>query len=209
MSPQTFILIGRSGCGKGTQAELLIEYLKKNSPNPVFYLESGQKFREFISSSGYTASLSNEIMKTGELQPPFLAIHIWSHLMIEQMDEQKHLIIDGTPRKLEEAMVLDGALQFYKRKNVYILHVNVSRKWSIDRLIGRGRADDKSIDEINKRLDWFDTDVIPVIDYLRGQTLAPKPNGGGPVPTLHYKYIDINGEQTIPEVHEEIIKKIL
>ena len=148
-------------------------------------------------------------MKTGELQPPFLAIHIWSHLMIEQMDEQKHLIIDGTPRKLEEAIVLDGALQFYKRKNVYILHVNVSRKWSIDRLIGRGRADDKSIDEINKRLDWFDTDVIPAIDYLRGQTLAPKPNGGGPVPTLHYKYIDINGEQTIPEVHEEIIKKIL
>ena len=133
-------------------------------------------------------------MKTGELQPPFLAIHIWSHLMIEQMDEQKHLIIDGTPRKLEEAMVLDGALQFYKRKNIYILHVNVSRKWSIDRLVGRGRADDKSINEINKRLDWFDTDVIPAIDYLKQNPI--------------YNYVDINGEQTIEEVHKEIIQKI-
>ena len=29
INPKTFIFIGRSGCGKGTQANLLIEYLKK------------------------------------------------------------------------------------------------------------------------------------------------------------------------------------
>ncbi len=106
-NPQTFIFIGRSGCGKGTQADLLKEYLEKNRSNSVFYLESGARFREFISQNSFTANLSREIMKSGGLQPAFLAIHIWSHIMIEQMNEGKHLIIDGTPRLLDEAKILD------------------------------------------------------------------------------------------------------
>ena len=193
-NPYTFVLIGKSGCGKGTQAELLIKYLKENTSNPVFYMESGMKFREFISSSSYTASLSNEIMKSGSLQPAFLAIHIWSHLMIEQMKEDKHIVIDGTPRKVDEAKILDEAFQFYKRENVYIINVNVSRKWSVDRLTGRGRADDKSIDEINKRLDWFETDVLPAMEELKKNSKN--------------KYIEINGEQTIEDVHREILQKV-
>ncbi len=194
MSPQTFIFVGRSGSGKGTQAELFMKYLNSKSNDPIFYLESGQKFREFISSSSYTAKLSNEVMQKGELQPAFLAIHVWSHLMIEQMDQNKTLIIDGTPRKIEEAKILDEAFKFYGRKNIQIIHVNVSRNWSVDRLTGRGRADDKSIEEINKRLDWFDTDVMPAVEYYKNNP--------------DYKFIDINGEQTIEEVQVEIQAKL-
>ena len=194
MKSATCIFIGRSGCGKGTQAELLIKYFKEKSDNPVFYLESGQKFREFISSSSYTASLSNEIMKDGKLQPAFLAIHLWAHLMIEQMDEKKHLVIDGTPRKLEEAKILDEAFKFYKRNTPTIIYVNVSRKWSIERLEARGRADDKSLEEINKRLDWFDNDVMPAVEYYRNNP--------------DYKFCDINGEQTVEEVFKDILGKI-
>ena len=193
MTPQTFIFIGRSGCGKGTQAELLKEYLEKNGSNPVFYLESGERFREFISQNSSTADLSREIMKSGGLQPVFLAIHIWSHVMIEQMDKEKHLIIDGTPRKLEEAKILDGALDFYSRENPTIIFMNVSRKWSEDRLSGRGRSDDQEKQNVEKRLDWFDADVMPAVEYFRTNS--------------KYKFLDINGEQTIEEVHEEIIQK--
>src|SRR3990172_2842261 len=125
MNPQTYIFIGRSGCGKGTQAELLEKYLESEG-DQIFYLESGAKFRNFVSQSGYTAKLSNDIMKRGELQPAFLAIHIWSHLMIEQMDEKKHLMIDGTPRKLAEAKILDEAFKFYGRKDMKIIYFNVS-----------------------------------------------------------------------------------
>ena len=193
MNSPTYIFIGRSGCGKGTQALLLKKYLGTKGQE-VFYLESGAKFRDFVSQSGYTAHLSNTIMKKGELQPAFLAIHIWSHLMIEQMDEKKHLMIDGTPRKLAEAKILDEAFKFYGRKDMKIIYVNVSDAWSIARLEGRGRADDKSLAEVKKRLAWFNTDVIPALDFYKNNS--------------DYDYLDINGEQTIEQVQAEILTKL-
>jgi len=193
MKPETYIFIGRSGCGKGTQAELLKKYLESKG-DQVFYLESGAKFRDFVLQSGYTAKLSGEAMKRGELQPAFLAIHIWSHLMIEQMDEKKNLMIDGTPRKLDEAKILDEAFKFYGRKGVKIIYVNVSDNWSIARLEGRGRADDKSLAEVKKRLAWFNTDVIPALDFYKNNP--------------DYEYLDINGEQTIEQVQQEILSKL-
>ena len=194
MNPQTFIFIGKSGCGKGTQAELLIEYIKEKSDAPVFYMESGERFRDFISQSSYTAKLSRGVMQSGQLQPAFMAIHIWAHALIEQMDEGKHLLIDGAPRKLDEAKILDEAFKFYNLKNVNIVYINVSDQWSIDRLTGRGRADDKSTDEIKKRLNWFETSALPAVEYYRTNP--------------DYNFFDINGEQTIPEVHQEILSKL-
>jgi len=88
---------------------------------------------------------------------------------------------------------LDSAIRFYKRKDPVVIYLNVSREWSIQRLLNRGRSDD-DIEQINKRLDWFDEDVIPAIDYLKNNST--------------YNFIDINGEQTIEEVFREIEQKI-
>lgn len=193
MNSQTYIFIGKSGSGKGTQAELLKKYLESKK-DQVFYLESGAKFRDFVSQSGYTAKLANGLMKQGDLQPAFLAVHIWSHLMIEQMDEAKHLMIDGTPRKLAEAHILDEALKFYRRSKPKVIYVDVGNIWATDRLLGRGRADDKAGDDIKKRLAWFETDVTPAIKYYQDNK--------------DYEYLHINGEQTIEEVHQEIMGRL-
>ena len=192
--PLTFIFIGRSGSGKGTQAELLISYLKNTFSNQVFYLESGEKFRDFVSSSSYTATLASEYMNAGKLQPTFLATHIWSHLMIEQMKADKHLVVDGNPRSLLEAQVLDTAFKFYDRVKPVIVYVNVSREWAVDKLTKRGRGDDKTLAGINKRLDWFDRDVMSAVVFYKK--------------SKDYNFLDINGEQTVEEVHAEIMKKI-
>lgn len=193
--PQTFIFMGRSGSGKGTQADLLRKYVEANDrERPVFYLESGAQFRNFVSQSHYTAKRSRAIMKEGGLQPSFLAIHMWSHQMIEQMDEGKHLFIDGTPRKLEETRILENALDFYEREKPVVVHINVSNEWSRARLAGRGRADDIATDEVEKRLAWFDTDVQPAIDYLKNN---PK-----------FRFVEVNGEQTIEAIHQELVAKI-
>ena len=59
MSPQTFIFIGRSGCGKGTQAELLQKRVKeKDQSSEIFYLETGAYFREFLRGEKYSNKLS-------------------------------------------------------------------------------------------------------------------------------------------------------
>ena len=195
MTPKTFIFIGRSGCGKGTQVKLLQEYLAKNdsSKKPVFYLETGAQFRDFIKGQSLTSKLSNEIYKTGARQPDFLAIWIWSHLLVENLTGDEHLIIDGTPRSLDEAKVLHTAIRFYKRAKPYVIYLDVSREWSEQKLLGRGRFDDDKA-EVKKRLDWYEADVAPAVEYFRKDP--------------EVIFLDIKGGRTIQEVHQDIISAI-
>lgn len=193
MTPQTFIFIGRSGCGKGTQAELLMQKLKeKDSSNEIFYLETGQKFRDFTAGSGYTSELSRNIQSKGGLQPSFLAVWIWSSIFVEKINKEQHLFIDGTPRKFNEALILTEAMKFYNRKPK-VVYIDVSREWAENRLSSRHREDDLEL-MVKSRLDWFDTDVIPVIDYFKSNT--------------DVDFLSINGEQSIEEVSNELISKL-
>jgi adenylate kinase len=189
---QTYIFIGRSGCGKGTQAELLIKSLTENG-RKIFNLETGKKFREFVKGDSYSSKLSNEIGERGGLQPEFLAVLMWASSMVDKVQGDEDFVLDGTPRKMAEAKTLDSALDFYGFEKPIVVFVNVSRKWAEERLLGRGRSDDDT-EEIKKRLDWYETEVAPVVEWYKG-------NGS-------YKFLDINGEQTIEEVHQEIMEKI-
>ncbi len=191
---QTFIFIGRSGCGKGTQAALLMEKLKAEDSGDVFYLETGQRFREFVKQPNYTSGLSYEVMKSGARQPDFLAAHIWSHVLIDTFNGRQHLVIDGTPRSKNEAVILDTAMKFYQLEKPFIVYMNVSNDWARSRLLERGRSDDKGADGIEKRLAWFERDVMPAVEYYRNNP--------------DYNFLEINGEQTIEEVYTELISKI-
>lgn len=196
MNPQTVIFIGRSGCGKGTQADFLMKHLKGQDlqERPIYYLESGAQFREFISGKSHSSKRARQIYEHGERQPDFLAIWMWSHLLVENVTGEEHLIIDGTPRSMSEALALDTALQFYERK-ANIIYLHVSREWSQERLLARGRADDTTLSKINKRLDWFDRDVMPAVEHYRNNSA--------------YNFIEINGEQGKEKVHEDIMEKLI
>ncbi|MFZ2621189.1 MAG: nucleoside monophosphate kinase [Minisyncoccia bacterium] len=193
MSPQTFVFIGRSGCGKGTQADLLMKKLKEKQPDDfIFYLETGQKFRDFISASGYSNQLAKTIQDKGALQPSFLAVWIWSDILIEKLRKDDHLFIDGTPRKLGEAIIFFEALKFYSRKP-NVIYINVSRTWSEERLSERHRSDDMFA-LVKKRLDWFDSEVMPAVEYFKD--------------SLDVNFFDVNGERSIEDIHTDIVSKL-
>lgn len=191
----TVIFIGRSGCGKGTQAELLKEYIHKrdHEKRQIVYIETGARFREFIRGTGYSSKLSKEIYEKDERQPDFLAAVMWGNMLIDEMGPDMHLVFDGAPRAHSEAVLLSTALKFYKREKPTIIYLKVSHKWAEDRLLSRGRADDRALSKIDKRLAWFEEDTWPAIEYFKTNSL--------------YNYLEINGEQTIEEVHREILKK--
>ncbi len=195
MELKTFIFIGRSGCGKGTQVKLLTDYLKEVTPEEnIFYLQTGQHFRNFVKEKGLANKMANEIMEEGGRQPDFLAVWIWANAFLKNVKNEEHLIVDGTPRSLNEARILDTAMRFYKREKPTIVYIDVSREWSEERLLARGRADDLEIEDIRKRLDWFEDDVLPAVSFYRENP--------------DYDFIFINGEQTIEEVHGEVMKKV-
>ncbi|MBX4198930.1 nucleoside monophosphate kinase [Candidatus Parcubacteria bacterium] len=191
----TVIFIGRSGCGKGTQADLLKERITRLDPEKrkILYVETGDRFRKFIRGKTYSSKLSEKIYEEDARQPDFLAGLMWGSMLLEELGEDMHIVFDGVARSEPEAKLLTTALEFYKRERPTIIHIEVSRRWSEDKLLKRGRSDDVNISKIDKRLDWFDKDVVPALDYLRANPM--------------YRVLDVNGEQTIDEVHREIISK--
>lgn len=194
MTPKTILFFGKAGSGKGTQANLLMEYFKQQDPDTkCLYLETGQKLREFVATGSLSAQLTKEVLETGGLMPPFMPIWLWSSFLIENHTGEEHLIFDGLCRRKYESPILDSALKFYKRKDLTVIVINNSNEWSIARSLGRGRSDD-DIPEIRKRLEWYEEEVVPAIQYFRDES--------------EYTVIDINGEQTIPEVQKEIMEKL-
>ena len=157
---------------------------------PVFYLQTGARFREFIEENILTAQLSRDLMAHGERQPSFLAVWLWTHYFMERATLGEHWIIDGAPRTLVEAMVMDSILDFYKRAKPIVLYLNVSRAWAELHLLERGRADDKTLTEIGRRMEWFETDVKPAVAFYKTNP--------------RYSFIEINGEQPIEAVRKEI-----
>ena len=137
MNLQTFIFIGRSGCGKGTQVALLQEYIQKQDhERHIFYIETGERFRQFIKEHSLSSRLAAEIYKTGNRQPDFIAVWMWSHLLVERMTGEEHVIFDGTPRSFHEAQIIDTAITFYNRQRPHVIYLNISRETSKASLIG-------------------------------------------------------------------------
>ena len=192
--PRVFLLIGRSGCGKGTQAKLLIKYLKDNNFAETLYVYTGERLRNFAEKEeNFAARLAKSKMKDGDLLPSFLAVWLWSGALIEGIDENNIVIMDGSPRTLLEALMTDDAMEFYGRSNVVPIFLETSEEWSTQRLLGRGRSDD-SLKSIKKRMAYFEKSVAPIIDYYEKES--------------KYKLIKVNGEQSVEDVHREILEKV-
>ena len=194
MNKQFFIFIGRSGSGKGTQVDLLKKALEDKSSQNIVHVTTGGGFREFIEGESYSAKTAKEITNSGGLLPEFLAVWNWSNIFINKLTGSETVILDGAPRKIVEVEPLHSAIHFYGYDHAIIVYVDVSEKWALERLVERNREDEKNPDDAKKKMEWFNEDVLPVLDmYSRDP---------------RYKYLHINGEQTIEEVHDEIVSKL-
>ncbi len=192
MNSKAFVFFGRSGCGKGTQAKLLVDFLKEKGEK-VFYIETGSTFRELVKGDNITSRNIQNILRDGHLIPVFLPIWIWTDFLMKNFTGQENIILDGVCRRKEEAVALDSAFDFYKIEKPNIILMNVSKDWSYTRMMERKRADD-SPEKIQNRLGWYERDVLPSIEYFKSKD--------------NFNFIEINGEQSVEDIHKEIIKKL-
>jgi adenylate kinase family enzyme len=191
MKDYTIIFIGKSGSGKGTQIKYLTEFLNAKGEQSIEYVQSGQGLRDFITGDTYTSQKTQELNAQGKLYPTFIAIWSWVDGMIKNFKGENVLIVDGAPRKLNEALIMDEMFDFYKRENRYVINLEVSDEWTIQRLHERGRTDDLTEESIQTRLGWFHTNSPEILSFFEK--------------TGKYKMITINGEQSIEDVQKDII----
>lgn len=195
MTPKTVIFIGPQGSGKGTQIIKLDEVLNAKDPTRrVVDIQTGRRFRAMAAKGeGFTEKKIEATLNTGMLQPLFLSTVLWGDAMKEHVDDDCHLLIDGFPRVVDEAKVLESALGFYDRQQVDIINLNTPEAIVRERMVSRARPDDTN-ESIEERLRWYREETQPVVEYYQTR----------PATIVH----DIDGTGSIDEVHQAILSAL-
>ena len=220
MEVKVYTFLGRAGCGKGTQAELLVDKFG------LIYIGSGELLRQRTQQKDFTGKKTSQTMEKGELVPTSLIFQLWINRLEEIKKSEnsnfKGIIFDGSPRKLIEAQLLEEALKWYEwDKNFRAILIDISREEAFNRLTKRRQCkgcgqlipylshykdlekcdkcggeiivrQDDTPEAINTRLGLFEEEVVPVIEFYEKNGLLVK----------------INGEQSIEDVQKEILEKI-
>lgn len=191
MQPITVIFVGPQGSGKGTQIEKLrTVILEKDPTRRLVDIQTGRRFRALAAKHETFAERKiSETLDTGALQPDFLTHILWGQAMLDQLDPQSHLLIDGFPRTVHQAVVLDTALAFFERAEIHIINLDTPEEIVRERMFGRARADDTT-ESIETRLRWYREDTLPVLAYYRAR----------PNTIVH----SLNGVDSIEGVHQQI-----
>ena len=189
-----YIIMGRSGGGKGTQVDLFKKYLEEKGVENVLHVTTGGGFRAFIESDSHVAELAREVNDKGGLQPEFLAIWNWTNTFINNLKGNETVILDGAPRMPIELDTLRTAIPFLGYNGATIIYLDVSEAWAVDKLTSRGRADDKDMEAMMRKMKWFTDHVEPCVKVYEKDS--------------SYKFVRVNGEQTMAEVHAELVSKV-
>lgn len=152
-TPITVIFFGIQGTGKGTQAQLLTEYLDTHTSAETIYMETGQLLRDFMARDGYTNELVRTIVDNGELLPSFMPTYVIGRKLIHDFHGTEHLIFDGAARRPNQTLMLDNMLRMYKRNPYHVVILELPEAVAIERSLGRGRHDDTP-ELIAKRIAW-------------------------------------------------------
>lgn len=195
MDPQTIIFIGPQGSGKGTQIQKLDETLTAQDPTRrVVDIQTGRRFRALAAKGeGYTERHIQKTLDTGVLQPLFLSVVLWGDAMREHLDPDCHVLVDGFPRIVAEAEVLESAFAFYQRTAITLINLDTPEDVVRERMQKRARHDDTA-ESIEARLAWYRTETLPVVDYYRKRE--------------NTRVIDVDGTASVDAVHAEIAGKL-
>src|SRR5690606_14208825 len=162
-SSMRLVLLGAPGSGKGTQATRLKEYLQ------VPHISTGDLLRAEVAAGSALGLQAKEVMARGELVSDDILLGMLRERFSRE-DTRPGFILDGYPRNLAQAAALDELLGSLGQKFDAAVQLTVDNEQIIERLAGRakaeGRADDNP-ESVRKRLEVYDAQTAPVIEFYR------------------------------------------
>ena len=158
------VLLGPPGAGKGTQAVLLSEKLG------VPHISTGDLFRANIGEKTPLGLEAKKYLDAGDLVPSELTVDMVRSRLAEP-DAVNGFLLDGFPRSVGQAEALVGILSDLNTKLDAVLSFVVDEDVVVDRMLARGREDDKE-DVIRNRLKVYRDETAPLLDYYAGQRVT-------------------------------------
>ncbi len=153
------VLLGPPGAGKGTQAVKLAEKLG------VPQISTGELFRSNISEGTKLGMEAKRYLDAGDLVPSELTNQLVDD-RLDDPDAASGFILDGYPRSLEQAKALHDMLERRGTKLDAVLEFRVPEDVLLERLKGRGRADDND-EVILNRMKVYRDETAPLLEYYQ------------------------------------------
>ena len=173
------IFLGPPGAGKGTQASKIAE------EKSLAHISTGDMLREHVSSGTELGNTAKTLLDEGKLVPDSLVIK----MLIERLNSEEcknGAILDGFPRTLAQAKSLDEISSEFKISKVIVFEAN--HEELVKRILHRGETSGRSDDteeSINVRLEVYEQDTEPLIDYYNQKNLVAKINAIGDVDNIY------------------------
>jgi adenylate kinase len=165
------IFLGPPGSGKGTQAERLAAKLQ------IAHLSTGEMLRAAVERRTPEGLQAAEFMDRGDLVPDETILAMVGRRLAEP-DCTEGCLLDGFPRTLAQAEAFDKSLESARMPLDAVLDLEVNEDAVVERLAGRGRADDRP-EVIRERLANYHRQTAPLADYYRRRGLLRPINGEG------------------------------
>jgi adenylate kinase len=207
------VLVGPPGAGKGTQAQFIAEHLS------VPKISTGDIFRANVGQGTELGLLAKSYMDRGDLVPDDVTIDMVRNRLAEG-DAAEGFLLDGFPRTVPQAQVLDDMLAEAGVKLDVVLELVVENDEVIRRLSGRRtcrtcnhiwhvefdppaeegvcdldggelyQRDDDKPETIANRLEVYDKDTAPLVNYYAERGLLVGIDATGPVDDVTVRAID-------------------
>ena len=154
------VFLGPPGAGKGTQAAML------TSDRGYVHLSTGDMIRDEMNRGTELGRFAKTFYDKGDLVPDETVID----MIKARLAEAGNVILDGFPRTVTQAASLDDQLYRIGVSVDTVVFFSVDVDELIDRLEKRrvieGRLDDEP-EAIRHRMDVYDRETAPVVDYYR------------------------------------------
>jgi|YNPNPStandDraft_1061719.scaffolds.fasta_scaffold02564_6 adenylate kinase len=210
--PRYIVLIGPPGSGKGTQAAKLQDALG------LPHVASGDLFREHLKQETELGLQARRYMERGELVPDQITIAMVMG-RLAQPDCAGGALLDGFPRTIGQAEALERSLADEGHRLCRVLYITVPDEVLVERISGRRicrlceesyhvrfnpprqpgvcdkdggelyQRDDDRPETVRKRLEVYQQQTRPLVDYYRRQGLL----------------VEINGDQSIEQVTADLL----
>ncbi len=198
------IMLGAPGAGKGTQAQMIAE--KYNIP----HISTGDIFRANIKNGTELGKKAKEFMDKGQLVPDELTVELLLD-RVANKDCENGYVLDGFPRTIPQADVLDAELTKLGDKVDFAINVDVPDENIVRRMSGRRAClscgatyhiehippkkegicdtcgselvlrDDDKPETVQKRLTVYHEQTQPLIDFYTAKGVLKTVDGTQPM----------------------------